>query len=357
MEFHNLPEVLRYDGEYGTEIITFIPFINWLNRNGYMRGRKVSTYAGMWPYYFFLDKSQVLLREEPRSFMLGHERWWPNNSEHLLPKSEIKEHPDYRSHYKNSEYVWDKPILFVQNKFQIEWYQGPINYIDISTLQIILETLSNKFQIIYSRPGINAHQSGYIGDNSDFCSYPDRSVITRFPNVIIFEDLAAGGQYNEIKLKILANAHHFLAVQGGGTYLLTLFGDSLLIVLHRLGREYRHSYWRGFYTYAGNSPPTLLVARNSDEFERCIDLLTVAPDMPGQKESYSTKFKLLLRVFQIYQLVRRIFWFHTLDEIRARGLRVFFRWAGGMRPKTTGQHLPNVPLDPKLSDVETDGAS
>lgn len=312
---------MRYDGEFGPEVITFLPFINWLNKNGYMRGRMVSTYEGMGPYYFFLDKSQIIFRKEARSFKPAQERWWPNNCEHLHTKSEIAEYPDYRSHYKNSEYVWAKPILFVQNKFQVEWEEGPINYFNLRMLQEILEMFSEKFQIIYSRPGINAIQRDYIGDHNEFCAYPDRSVIARFPGVIVFEDLVAGGNYNEVKLKVLANAHHFLAVQGGGTHLLTLFGGSLLIVLHRKGRECAHSYWRGFYTYAANSPPILLVARNNFEFARCINILNAASDKPGNKESCGVRFKVLLCIFQIYQMVRRIFWDHALDRILGRDLR------------------------------------
>ena len=46
----------------------------------------------------------------------------------------------------------DKPLLVISNKFQTEWGQNPVNYINLSSLSKIFELCKDKFQIVYNRP-------------------------------------------------------------------------------------------------------------------------------------------------------------------------------------------------------------
>ncbi len=62
-----LPEQLEFSGEFGAELNSFLPFIYWLHMAGLMDGRRVRTYAGMRPFYFFLGDAQVEEKSEPRA--------------------------------------------------------------------------------------------------------------------------------------------------------------------------------------------------------------------------------------------------------------------------------------------------
>ena len=45
--------MLEYSGEFGAEKTTFLPFVARLKQEGHLKGRKIVTYDGMRPYYYF----------------------------------------------------------------------------------------------------------------------------------------------------------------------------------------------------------------------------------------------------------------------------------------------------------------
>ncbi len=166
---------LEYRGEFGPEITTFIPFVAWLKQEGYLSGRRIVTYEGMRPYYFFLGESEFEGKIEPRSWLPESERYWPSNSTYTATASPWHVYPDYRLHFKHKGKRFDRPVLFIQNKFTVEWKEGPVNYIPLDSLRRILELTANKFDVVYSRPRQRA--TGYSWDDGTACDYPDRAVI------------------------------------------------------------------------------------------------------------------------------------------------------------------------------------
>jgi len=264
---------LEYRGEFGAEITTFIPFVAWLKNGGYLAGRRIVTYAGMRPYYFFLDESEIEERLELRSWLPVSERYWPANSTYTATASPWHVYPDYRRHYMQSGRRFDRPVLFIQNKFAVEWGEGPVNYIPLDSLRRLLELTATKFDVVYSRPRERAF--GYSSDENTACDYPDRAVIGQFPHVTDFEAecQATARNYNQAKLEVLAQSHLFVAVQGGGAHLLACFGNSLLLLLHNAGDEYPHAYKHGPYKYLSAPAPKLLVALNTEEFKSGIEIV------------------------------------------------------------------------------------
>jgi len=264
---------LEYRGEFGPEITTFIPFVAWLKQEGHLSGRRIVTYAGMRPYYFFLDESEFGEKIEPRSWVPESERYWPSNSTYTATASPWHVYPDYRLHFRKRGKRFDRPVLFIQNKFTVEWNEGPVNYVPLNSLRRLLSLTANKFDVVYSRPRRQA--TGYSWDHNTACDYPDRAVIGQFAHVTDFETecQAAAESYNQAKLEMLAKSHLFVAAQGGGAHLLACFGESLLLVLHNAGDEYPHAYQRGPYKYLSAQPPKLLVARNSEEFNAGIEVM------------------------------------------------------------------------------------
>lgn len=257
--------LLEYTGEYGGEITTFIPFVAWLKREGYLKGRKIRSYAGMRPYYFFLDDEEWEEKPEERIWVVDHERYWPSHSTYTATKSRWHVYSDFRAHYAKSHWQFDKPVLFLQNKFAVEWNIGPINYFPLNVLRAVFKNAEEKYDVVYSRP--TGSPKGFSKDFSTFCSYPDRAVLEEFPHVLDFEKCCQENHldYNRAKLEICARAHHFMAVQGGGAHILAAFGDSRLLILdHQSGTsaEFPHAYAQGPYKYLAAAPPDLMVARD-----------------------------------------------------------------------------------------------
>ena len=275
---------IEYDGEYGTEVVTFIPFVAWLNREGLLENRRVVTFQGMRPYYFFLRDSQFEAKPQTRRVRLEIKRKWPTNSIHSATRQRWHICPDYRSHFKNIGRSFERPILFIQNKFTVEWNTGPINYLPIFAIERLLRLSLNRFQVIYSRPRVTSDGTGYTGDITRICEYPDLQRVRSFDNTIVLEEMCvdAGLDYNQTKLEILAKSHLFVSVQGGGASVLAYFGNSLMLVLHREGREFPHAYASGPYKYLADPPPLLLLARDSDQLEDGIKIVAAASVEDGK---------------------------------------------------------------------------
>ena len=275
-----LPPVLECSGEFGAELNSFVPFVYWLHQAGRMRGRKVLTYRGMRAFYFFLDDSQLIEKPTPRAYVAPQQRpsWLPNRDDHASRRSAFEMFPDYRARFGgDARFACDRELLVVHNKFSVEWDRAPVNYIPIQALGELLEALRTRFRIVYLRPGIVPPPGGYSIDHQTDLSFADRALLSAFPDVLVFEEMAAallpGMDYNEAKLRLYAHAHFHLSVQGGNAHMGALFSGSLVSILHRVGQEIRHSYRDGHFTYAANPAPTYLICRDLGELGRAAEVM------------------------------------------------------------------------------------
>ena len=275
---------IAYTGEFGVEITTFVPFIFWLKTRGMLSGRRVLTYAGMRSYYHFLDDAEYAEQSRARVWLPPEQRTWPSNSSYTATRQDWHRIPDYRARFAEEGMVFERPVLFIQNKFCVEWGEGPINYLPLKALERLFALAGERFDVVYSRPRAMDGRGDYAADDNSDCDYPDLAMARRFSAVLVLEDhVAANGlDYNLTKLQIAAKAHLFVAVQGGGAHLLACFGDSLLLLLHRVGDEYPHCYAAGPYTYLADPPPLLLVARDTAPLMRGIELVADARLVEGR---------------------------------------------------------------------------
>jgi hypothetical protein len=259
---------IEFDGEFGNEIATFIPFVAWLKQEGLLDGRRVVTFKGMRPYYFFLSDDEFETKADRRQYRIWDRRKWPSNISYLATKQRWHVVSDYRSYYRDRGRTFAKPVLFIQNKFTVEWGMGPINYLPLKALKALFGLSVDRFHVVYSRPRENIIGAGYTPDiNNVHCEYPDIALAREYENVEILEEttLREGSDYNATKLEIAAKAHVFVASQGGGAHVLACFGNSLLLVLHREGAEYPDAYASGPYKYLSDPPPLLIVARDNEQ--------------------------------------------------------------------------------------------
>ena len=274
---------IEYTGEFGPEITTFIPYVAWLKREGLLEGRRVVSHTGMEPYYFFLGEGEFSAKSQPRRWAPEAERDWPTNSTYTATPQPWHVYPDFRAHYRTMGRAFERPVLFIQNKFTVEYDIGPINYLPLRALEWLLAAMTRHFHVVYSRPRYAASGGGYSLDHNTACDYPDLAVVRRAEGVEILEETCAqsGAPYNQVKLEILAKSHVFVAVQGGGAHLLACFGQSLFLLLHRSGPEFPHAYRAGAYKYLATPPPVLLVAKDEGELNRGLKVLHAATPRPG----------------------------------------------------------------------------
>lgn len=277
---------IEYSGEFGAEITAFIPFARWLKAEGWLNGRKVISYPGMRPYYYFLDDGEYAEKAVKRAWLPPGQRDWPSNDTYTATRQPWHMMPDYRAAYRAAGPGFERPILFVQNKFCIEWNSGPINYMPLQALNDIFALAGTRFDVVYSRPREMGAVADYTTDNNHDCDYPDLLLARRFPQVIVLEDFCrqTGSPYNLTKLQILAKCHVSIAVQGGGAHLLACFGDALMLLLHREGPEHPHAYKAGAYKYLADPPPLLLVAHDRAQFARGVALIADMSEKDGKLE-------------------------------------------------------------------------
>ena len=209
---------LEYDGEFGYELISVLPFAYWLHQ----RGKYIQTVASKDTkvFYFFSNDHQENFSKRTPKRAVGvpvsniHRRWM--NTWCWSP-------PPLKETYKNDRFIFEKPILIICNKFNSEWGNPPITFLSVEVLDEILNKLNHQFQIIYCRPGTDK----IIDDNSDVYELKDHEFIQKnYPNVILIEDLHEAHSdlsFNELQLMCFANANHFISVQGGILYFLLLF--------------------------------------------------------------------------------------------------------------------------------------
>lgn len=272
--------LLKVNPEFGIELALAVPFAYWLHKNNQLDG--VITSKGMKPYYFFCDN----VKEEFQTRTIDNDaalvgvpnKWIHHNSlavtgkeyHHLTEKEQEEVNgvldynqwicPPFKDYYKNDEYKFDKPFVFITNKYNMEHGEVPLGYFNIQCLYEMFDYFKEKgYIVIYKRATnrekeftidqneYNSLKQGYhditanvdgIGILNDFqlCKY--------FDNVILLDDLVKQSKYgyNETQLKIMANCTKFITVCGGNSILSSLFGGTVITYIHK-GKELRTNYF------------------------------------------------------------------------------------------------------------------
>lgn len=283
----DLPAVLGFEGEFGAEINSFVPFIYWLHLAGLMRGRRIRTYAGMRPFYFFLPHEQIEEVRQARRFVHPAQRpgWMPTRDDHATVRTGFEVFPDYRRHYQGGLFRTGRELLVIHNKFTPEWEGAPVNFLPLDLLAEMFAALGERFQIVYLRPGLHGTPPGYSADHQPDLAYGDLALLDAFPSVKAFDDIAeavAGSMsHNEAKLRLYAEAEFHITVQGGNAHLLSLFSGGLAAIYHRAGQELRHSYASGHFTYAATPHPCWLICQDREDLTCCIPLFRDAEMIDG----------------------------------------------------------------------------
>lgn len=169
--------------------------------------------------------------------------------------------PNYKEYYKNTYFnEYDKELLIINNKYNIEWGEKPFNYFSIDNLIDLINLLKHKYTIIYVRPSNNLEKKlEYSWDHNTDLEFDDEKILKNmFGNqIILFNDLFRlekfnGMNYNLAKLYLFSSCDNYINVQGGGSHFTFFFAKKLLI-LHIRGDETINDVYNGWYKKTGES--------------------------------------------------------------------------------------------------------
>ncbi|WP_345240938.1 hypothetical protein [Nibrella saemangeumensis] len=222
-------KVIDYQGEFQNEITHVLPFAYWHYLNGTLE--KTISCKGTNELYFFSPDHEERYAERRWDFTYNNYNF--PNINHSIKKTFKKWiAPPLKEQYKNTLFVFDKPILIIANKYNIEWNQEPTNFLDIPTLDRIINLNKHKYQIIYNRPLPNH----IVQDNSEILDLNEYPWLQRaHPEVILLNDLftkfkSKVNSFNHLQLMVYANCDRFVSVHGGTAALASYFGGKNIIL-------------------------------------------------------------------------------------------------------------------------------
>lgn len=258
-------KTISFNGEFGAELLFVLPFAYWHYKNGTLKSTVASKYTSEL-YFFSPDHKEVFDKrvtignynyETPRilySHNYNMKKWLP------VPYKEV---------YKNDVFVYEKPILIVANRYNMEWDGPPISFFSIEMLAFIFDNLKSDYTIIYNRP----RPQNITLDNSAIYDLNEFEWIRKhYPEVILMEDLYQENEanvrsFNHLQLMVYANCENFISTHGGTGTLTSCFGG-LNIILSKQGAEH---YFKCFeILFPKLSGARIFHAKNDEELKKMI---------------------------------------------------------------------------------------
>jgi hypothetical protein len=166
--------------------------------------------------------------------------------------------PNFTEKYKNENFVSEKPLIFISNRYNWEHGKPPVGYFSIQCLNEIFDYLTNSgYTVIYKRP-LNTE---FPLDQNEMSTYhnkenlvaevegggiiSDHQLTTYYEDVILFDDLINKNpnlSYNELQLNVFANVHKFISMSGGSALLTNLFQKPNITYLYNRS-DLREKFW------------------------------------------------------------------------------------------------------------------
>lgn len=221
-------KIVEYYGEFQQELTFVLPFAYWHFLNGTL-AKTISSGNTKDLYFFSANHVETDTKRD----------WIHNAGNFDIPNMAHSNSFSYKKwakvplqqFYKNKVFVFEKPILIIANKYNIEWDNDPVNFFDIPMLDKIIKGYKHKYQIIYNRP----LPTNIVLDNSEILDLGEHSWLkANHPEVISMNDLFTKhlnevNNFNHLQLMVYANCKHFISVHGGSGALASYFGGTNII--------------------------------------------------------------------------------------------------------------------------------
>ncbi len=253
---------ISFNGEFAPELQFALPFAYWHFKNGTLKSTCSSKFTK--ELYFFSNNHQEQFDirtndgnynyEIPRilySHNYNMRKWKP------IPLKEI---------YANEVYKFEKPVLIIANRYNMEWDGPPISYYSKEVISFIISNLSRKYTIIYNRP----RPKNITMDNSDIYELDEYDWLKEnYPDITLMEDLfetnaGAASNFNHLQMMVYSNADRFVSIHGGTATLASYFGGTNLI-LSKKGPEHHFSCYEKLYPKFSGA--RILHAKDEHEFK------------------------------------------------------------------------------------------
>ena len=245
-------DINSYLPEFGYELISCLPYAYDL----FLKDSLKSTTSGLDTsclYFFSPDHKEV---SEKRGWNNMTKLWnikFPNIGIHSpsLDWSKFTP-PPLKEFYNDKKIVFKKETVVICNRYNLEWNEPPINYIDIETLKILFNMLKDEYQIVY----INLKGDKRYYDDAPPLELGDFDMINDYykDDVMIIQDMVNEYTYNETQLRIFAGCSKFITSNGGQAILASYFGGENIIFTKKC-REINpevNSFYRWYHKF-GNS--------------------------------------------------------------------------------------------------------
>eukprot|EP00659_Diplonema_papillatum_P002726 gene2726-4240_t len=282
-EWTDHDNILEFHSEFGMEFIIAAPYAYYLHTQ--CKRLSILSVKDTKAMYFFADDHKTYAHRS-RKFVVNEDfAGFPLSTIHVkqLPTQEYTP-PPYKSMFKNSFFVFDKPILVITNKFQVEWGGRPINHIPLKALITLVNMLRESYTIVYSRPTSSEIEE----DGSKILDYPDKERLKG--KVLLIEDMWRNAQekwgasmgedltFNLFQFWVYANADKFISVQGGNSALTSFMAGEkgTVLVYVRAGKELQVNAIAGWYGKFSNA--SLHEAHSAVELQRKAARLFLSAD-------------------------------------------------------------------------------
>lgn len=263
---------IHFEGEFAPDLMFALPFAYWHHKNGTLKSTAASKYTR--EMYFFSDNHEE--RFESRSTDGNYNYEIPRILYSQNYNIEKWAQVPLKEQYKNSVFVFEKPMLIIANRYNMEWDGPPVSFFSIPMLKYFFETLSDQYTIVYNRP----RPQHITVDNSDIYDLDEFDWIKKeYPGVVLMEDLynenkGNARNYNHHQMMVYANAERFLSIHGGTATLASYFGG-INIILSVKGPEH---HFRCFHTlFPKLSGATILHAKSDEEVKEYVGKHFVTP--------------------------------------------------------------------------------
>mgnify|MGYP003116576177 CR=1 FL=1 len=268
--------------EFGVELILALPYAHWLHEQGKLE--KVITSKGMKPFYYFcdnveekydfrtIDNNAAKTIKLPNDWVFGNKKnaeLYKDEWEHWESFTKVDrgcgildytkwKMPDYKNHYKNDEFKFEKPFIVVANRYNWEHGGPPVGYFNIKCLYEIFNYLTESgYMVIYKRPNntefpidqneMNTlrNQEQLMAEVDGIGTMTDFDLTKQYDDVYLLDDFFKHNSqytYNELQLNLFANAKGFIGMSGGSTLLLSLFQKPTITYLYN-SSDLRDKFW------------------------------------------------------------------------------------------------------------------
>jgi glycosyltransferase involved in cell wall biosynthesis len=214
--------------EFGYELLSSIPYAYNLYLKGEL-GETVSAFDTSCLYFFSPKHTETKCQRSWDNMKKLWDTKFPNINIHRPQLDwEMFSPPPFKEYYEDKKIEFNKETVVIFNRYNEEWGEPPINYLDLNTLDILFNMLSDIYQVIY----INLNKGDKYFDGAKPLELNDDEILKKYPNVFSLYDVMdmyPNLSINEIQLRIFANCSKYISSNGGQLILSAYFGGENVI--------------------------------------------------------------------------------------------------------------------------------